>query len=122
MPPAFHNYSFSGSLRPVKVSPQMQVPDHIKKPDYAKSGRSREEEKFGSGIPYYSDADIKGIREACRVGREVLDIAGSMVKPGITTDEIDIVVYNECIKRNAYPSPLNYYFFPKSVCTYVFTI
>ena len=58
------------------------------------------------------------MREACRVGREVLDIAGSKVRPGITTEEIDKVVFEECIKRDAYPSPLNYYFFPKSVCTY----
>ena len=71
-----------------------------------------------NGIEYKSDQDIKGIRAACKVGREVLDIASSYIKPGVTTDEIDVVVFNECIKRNAYPSPLNYYFFPKSVCTY----
>lgn len=71
-----------------------------------------------SGIEYKTPHDIQGVREACRVGREVLDAAGSMVRVGITTEEINKVVLEECIKRNAYPSPLNYYFFPKSVCTY----
>lgn len=118
MPPEFHGYKFSGPLRPGKVSPMMKVPDHIHKPDYAETGHSKSEEEEMSGIEYKTEKDIKGVREACRVGREVLDIAGSVIKPGITTEEIDRVVYDECIKRNAYPSPLNYYFFPKSVCTY----
>lgn len=96
----------------------MKVPDHIPKPDYALTGHSKCEEEESSGIEYKTEKDIQGMREACRVGREVLDIAGSKVRPGITTEEIDKVVFEECIKRNAYPSPLNYYFFPKSVCTY----
>jgi methionyl aminopeptidase len=48
--------------------------------------------------------------------REVLDIVASHIKPGVTTDELDAICHDECIKRNAYPSPLNYYKFPKSVC------
>lgn len=38
---------------------------------------------------------------------------------GITTDEIDKFVHSESIKQGAYPSPLNYNRFPKSVCTSV---
>jgi hypothetical protein len=52
-----------------------------------------------------------------QLGREVLDIAASHVRPGITTDEIDEIVHNAVIERNAYPSPLNYRNFPKSICT-----
>ncbi len=117
MPPEFHGYKFTGPLRPGKVSPMMKVPNHIRKPDYAETGHSKSEEEEMSGIEYKTEKDIMGVREACKVGREVLDIAGSVIKPGITTEEIDKVVFDECIKRNAYPSPLNYYFFPKSVCT-----
>ncbi|SJL00254.1 related to Methionine aminopeptidase 1 [Armillaria ostoyae] len=51
------------------------------------------------------------------LAREVLDIAASHVKPGVTTDELDEIVHNACTERNAYPSPLNYRNFPKSVCT-----
>lgn len=48
-----------------------------------------------------------------------MDIAASAIRPGITTDEIDEIVHKATIERNAYPSPLNYRNFPKSVCTYV---
>ncbi|EED79808.1 predicted protein [Postia placenta Mad-698-R] len=61
--------------------------------------------------------EIEKMRTVCRLAREVLDIAASHVRPGITTDEIDEIVHNETIKRNAYPSPLNYKGYPKSVCT-----
>ena len=52
-----------------------------------------------------------------QIGREVLDLAGQAVAPGVTTEEIDIVVHNACIERGAYPSPLNYHYFPKACCT-----
>lgn len=119
MPPEFHNYTFTGSLRPGKVSQKDTVPSFIVKPEYADSGHSEGEENEGSGIEYKTPHDIQGVREACRVGREVLDAAGNAIHVGITTEEINKVVLEECIKRNAYPSPLNYYFFPKSVCTQV---
>ncbi len=48
-----------------------------------------------------------------RIGREVLDLAGQAVRPGVTTDEIDRIAHEACIERNCYPSPLNYYNFPK---------
>lgn len=38
---------------------------------------------------------------------------------GLTTDEIDVLVHNLAVDNNAYPSPLNYRGFPKSVCTSV---
>jgi methionyl aminopeptidase len=53
------------------------------------------------------------------MGREVLDLAGKALRVGVTTDEIDRVVHEACIERECYPSPLNYYRFPKSVCTSV---
>lgn len=40
-------------------------------------------------------------------------------KVGMTTDEIDFIVHHETIRHNAYPSPLHYGGFPKSVCTSV---
>jgi methionyl aminopeptidase len=54
-----------------------------------------------------------------QMSREILDIAAAAVRPGITTDEIDEIVHNATIERNAYPSPLNYRDFPKSICTLV---
>ena len=37
----------------------------------------------------------------------------------IITDELDVYVHELCIERGAYPSPLNYNGFPKSLCTSV---
>ncbi|OWY92797.1 Methionine aminopeptidase [Phytophthora megakarya] len=115
----FDGYEFTGKLRPGKVSETVKVPETINHPDYADTGvpeseqRARRESK---GIPVYTPEQIKGIREACRLGREVLDIAGKALRPGVTGDEIDKIVHQACMERGCYPSPLNYYHFPKSVC------
>ena len=37
-----------------------------------------------------------------QIGREVLDEAGRMIKPGVTTDDIDRVVHDATVKRNSY--------------------
>jgi len=38
----------------------------------------------------------------------VLDAAGLVLVPGITTDHVNGLVHAETLKRGAYPSPLNY--------------
>jgi len=70
-------------------------------------------------IFFQSPDELDDLRYACQMGREVLDIAGNAVRVGITTDEIDRIVHEACIERGCYPSPLNYYKFPKAVCTSV---
>ena len=55
-----------------------------------------------------------GLRHTCAMGREVLDIAGKALRVGVTTDEIDRVVHEASIERDCYPSPNNYFNFPKS--------
>ncbi|CAO3632428.1 unnamed protein product [Cunninghamella echinulata] len=42
-----------------------------------------------------------------------------MCKVGMTTEEIDRVLHEAIISEGAYPSPLNYMGFPKSICTSV---
>ena len=51
-----------------------------------------------------------------------MDIGLRAVKSGVTTDELDRIVHEATIERNAYPSPLGYKGFPKSSCTYVSSI
>ena len=70
-------------------------------------------------IEVKSPDEIIKMKAAGRAAREVLDIAGAAIRPGITTDEIDNIVHEETLKRGAYPSPLNYHGFPKSCCTSV---
>lgn len=62
-------------------------------------------------------AGVERMRAAGRLAAEVLDMAGSLVRPGVTTDAIDKAVHKMTIEAGAYPSPLNYGAFPKSVCT-----
>lgn len=125
MPREFKHYRFTGPLRPWKVTPKSEVPEGIEKPDYADHpegvSASEEADKYSrdGSIRVYTPEEIEGIRSACRIGREVLEIAGNAVKVGITADALDKIVHEETIKRGGYPSPLNYYKFPKSVCTSV---
>lgn len=70
-------------------------------------------------IKIKSDREIALIRESSRLAADILDRAGRLVKPGITTDDINTFVHDETLKAGAYPSPLNYHGFPKSVCTSV---
>lgn len=113
-------FKFTGKLRPGIVSLQRAVPDSIDKPDYWKDGRPKAKlPRFAWEIEPLSADEIEKMRVSGRIAREILDIAGRMVKPGVLTDEIDEVVHKEIIKRGAYPSPLNYNKFPKSCCTSV---
>lgn len=70
-------------------------------------------------IEVKTEEDIVKMRRAGRAAREVLDIAGRLAAPGVTTDAIDAAVHAASIERGAYPSPLNYRNFPKSCCTSV---
>ncbi|GAA5920432.1 hypothetical protein JCM6882_006390, partial [Rhodosporidiobolus microsporus] len=131
-PPSTHDpwapatkQKYTGPLRAVYPNvkvPRREVPEHIKKPDYAISVQgfsmseymARKREKEGKRL---NAQEIEGMRKACKLGREVLDIAAAAIRPGITTLEIDAIVHEETIKRDSYPSPLNYHKFPRSVCT-----
>ena len=125
LPLPFATSRFSGSLRPAHVTPQMRIPDHIAKPDYAlhPEGRSAVEEAEKQGrvpqIPVHEPEEIAKMREVCAIGREVLDIASRFLRAGVTGDEIDRIVYTACVEREVYPSPLNYYKFPKTLCVSV---
>ena len=61
--------------------------------------------------------EIEGIRASCQMAAETLLLVGEKLRAGMTTDEIDKIVHEDTIRRGAYPSPLNYKGFPKSVCT-----
>lgn len=131
-------FNFTGPLRPGKITPRRAVPKEIARPDYAErnDGVSESEEKERGSHRVvahnlknlhedYNNAelrrssDILKIKRVNALSREVLDIACAAVRPGVTTDEIDRIVHEATTERGMYPSPLNYYNFPKSVCTSV---
>lgn len=84
-------------------------------------GKSLSEEQLrgNTTIKVLTDEEIEGMLVSTRLGREVLDEAARVCDVGVTTDEIDRAVHEACIERECYPSPLNYYNFPKSCCTSV---
>ena len=56
------------------------------------------------------------MREACKVTATILDEVGSIIRPGMSTEEINTFVHRRTVELGAIPSPLNYKGFPKSVC------
>eukprot|EP00747_Dinoflagellata_sp_TGD_P082656 gnl/TRDRNA2_/TRDRNA2_161775_c0_seq2.p1 gnl/TRDRNA2_/TRDRNA2_161775_c0~~gnl/TRDRNA2_/TRDRNA2_161775_c0_seq2.p1 ORF type:complete len:538 (+),score=171.19 gnl/TRDRNA2_/TRDRNA2_161775_c0_seq2:55-1668(+) len=117
-PRPFWGYQYTGLLRPAYVAPQMKMPEGILMPDYAtdSQGIAHSERLGPKEFPVLEGEDLKLMREACALGREVLDIASRFMRAGVTGDEIDRIVYQACVDRKIYPSPLNYFRFPKCVC------
>lgn len=60
---------------------------------------------------------IEGIRRSGVINTGVLDLVAQEIRPGMTTLEIDKLVYDYTVGHGAIPAPLNYEGFPKSVCT-----
>ncbi|MBI4817662.1 MAG: type I methionyl aminopeptidase [Deltaproteobacteria bacterium] len=68
-------------------------------------------------ITIKSGGEIDAMRAAGRLAARTLVLAGRIVKPGVTTAELDDFVHQYTIDNRAIPAPLNYKGFPKSVCT-----
>lgn len=100
---------------PGKISPRRQVPSHIARPDYAATGRP----VLTDEPMVKDDRTIARMRVAGQAAAEVLQITSAAVEPGITTEELDQICHRATIERGAYPSPLNYHGYPKSLCTSV---
>jgi methionyl aminopeptidase len=94
----------------------LPIPEHILKPPYV---NSRHVPEVASGSQIHDAEGIACMRASGQLAARVLEYAGTLVKPGITTDEIDKAVHKMIIDAGAYPSPLGYGQFPKSVCTSV---
>jgi methionyl aminopeptidase len=104
-----------GRVLPGTVTPMRPVPEHIARPPYAESG---EVEAWDE--PRIKSPDvIERMRHAGAVAAEILRLGGEAVRPGVTTEEIDVYVHDLYVERGAYPSPLNYHGYPKSLCTSV---
>jgi methionyl aminopeptidase len=78
------------------------------------------ETKVGYKIPrdiMKTEEQIDGIRKSSELTHEILDMVAERIKAGITTNDINTWVHEYTISHNAYPAPLGYSGFPKSVCT-----
>jgi methionyl aminopeptidase len=81
---------------------------------------------FRSGSVEVKNAqEIAAMREVGRLAGDTLCRVAEIIKPGITTDEINEFVHADTLRKGARPAPLNYRGsgggppFPKSVCTSV---
>lgn len=61
--------------------------------------------------------EIETMRASCRLASRTLDHIEPHIKPGVSTEEINRIAHEFITSHGAYPSPLNYHGFPKSVCT-----
>ena len=67
-------------------------------------------------ITLKSSHEIDLMRQAGKITAAARALAGEMVKPGVTTQEIDSAVEHFIRKQGAVPSFLNYNGFPASAC------
>ncbi|MDH4229896.1 MAG: type I methionyl aminopeptidase [Nitrospirota bacterium] len=63
--------------------------------------------------------EIAHMRATCSLAAQVLDMIAPHVLPGVTTQRLNEICHDFICDHGAYPSPLNYYGFPKSICTSV---
>jgi methionyl aminopeptidase len=70
-------------------------------------------------IEIKSPREVDDLRVACQMAAETLLLVGEKLRAGMTTDDINDIVHEDTMKRGAYPAPLKYRGFPKSVCTSV---
>lgn len=64
-----------------------------------------------------TEADLEDIRKAGEINTGILDMLEGKIKAGMTTEQIDDMVYQYTIEHGGTPAPLGYEGFPKSCCT-----
>ena len=66
-----------------------------------------------------NEKDIIGIKKSAKINTGVLDHVAKHIHAGMSTADIDQLVYDYTVSHGAIPAPLNYQGFPKSCCTSV---
>ena len=99
------------------VSSRRRVPAGIERPPYALLPGG-EPDPPTSPLARTS-AELDAMRRTGALAAEILIAACGQVRAGMTTDVIDRFVHDAAVAAGAYPSPLGYRGFPKSVCTSV---
>lgn len=84
-------------------------------------GKKEDEEmRFGKKqIIIKTKEQLEGIRESGKRNIEILDMVSEKIQAGMTTEDLDRLIYEKTNELGGIPAPLNYQGFPKSVCTSV---
>ena len=64
-----------------------------------------------------SKREIEIMRESCQLAAKTLNFIEGKLEIGMTTEDVNALCHDFIVSHGAYPSPLNYHGFPKSVCT-----
>jgi len=91
------------------------IPSSVQQPYYL--NRSIDVRKANERQVHSEEMALDGMRESGALARHVLQIVANSLEEGMTTEEIDLIVFNEVVRCGAYPSPLGYKGYPKSCCT-----
>ena len=70
-------------------------------------------------IKLHGEDAFAGMRKAGRLTAEALDMLAAHVAPGVTTEALDDLVFEFAMAHGAYPAPLDYRGYRKSICTSV---
>ena len=70
-------------------------------------------------IAIKNERQLEAMRKACKITAAARALAGEMVKPGVSTKQIDRAVYDYIVSQGAKPSFLGYNGFPGSICASV---
>jgi methionyl aminopeptidase len=100
---------------PGVVTKQLDVPAAIVRPEYV--GKNSPSEWTGGHVK--NPEQVEKIRAAGKLAAQAIELAGSQITPGMSTDELDVIVHEFLVSNGAYPSTLGYRGFPKSCCTSV---
>jgi methionyl aminopeptidase len=103
----------NGHLTPGRITAMRSVPRDIERPEYV----GKKGPRPFSGSDVYSEASVELIRESGTIAAQAIQAVGDAVRPGITTEELDVIAHEFVVAHGAYPSTLGYRGFPKSSCT-----
>ena len=67
-------------------------------------------------ISIKTERELEVMRKACKITAAARALAGEMVRPGVTTGEIDKAVHDFILSQGAKPSFLHYQGYPGSAC------
>ena len=67
-------------------------------------------------IAIKNERELQLMRQACKITAAARALAGEMVRPGVSTKEIDEAVHDFIVAQGAKPSFLGYHGYPASIC------
>jgi len=68
-------------------------------------------------VPLHGPEAFEGMRRAGNLTAQALDLVAEMIRPGVTTEAIDELVFGFAMDHGAFPATLLYRGYPKSTCT-----